>query len=210
MTVERKTTRRKPVTRKVDEDRGAIVTAQITSPAGIAQWPYLDKPAPPFKKRDLPKFKITLKFDDDVAFKKFKAKVDELYEQVVEKYEEVGDCPLKDGDVTGKDSLMGFWYVNASTGEEYPPTVVDAKRRRISPKNVRFGDLVRAVLTFKEVDAGGTGYLACYLQVVQLLEKRDPALAMLDDWESDDAYDSDEVNKDAEEEDDEDDDDVPF
>lgn len=101
--------------------------------------------------------------------------------------------PFKDGNKvkldkdTGKprDEFANKQIITAKTKDQ--PKVVDAKRQPLADGvEARSGDLVKASITFAAGVISGTPTVYCYLNAIQLLEKRSGSYDAADDFDDED------------------------
>jgi hypothetical protein len=168
---------------------------QVTTPRAVAAFAYLDKPDT--SKFGQNKYKVDLLFDkDDAGIAELKAKAEEAAKLAWPKAKlSAIRMPLKDGDKVNSDredkgkeiysSYTGKYVLTAKTKE--PPSLIDSKRNPL-PKSVKIfsGDIVKASITFNTGEVDGKLTVACWLNGVQLIDKRSKGRDVRDDFEDED------------------------
>jgi hypothetical protein len=164
---------------------------KVTTPRAVAAFAYLDKPDT--SKFGQNKYKVDLLFDkDDAGITLLKEKATEAAKEAWPKAKlSAIRMPLKDGDKVNSDradkgkeiyeSYKGKYVLTAKTKE--PPSLIDSKRNPL-PSSVKIfsGDIVKASITFNTGEVDGKLTVACWLNGVQLIEKRSKGRKVADDF----------------------------
>lgn len=90
----------------------------------------------------------------------------------------VWDNPLKDGDKeinknTGEPKHPGYWYINATAKEQYPPTLIDCNRVMVTG-GWQSGDWGKAQVYAFGYDVSGNRGVSFGLRGIQFLKHDEP------------------------------------
>lgn len=169
---------------------------KAVTPPSVLAYGYIHKADTDGKYADN-KFKGTFVFEPDdpaVATMKAQAKKAAAQEFGASTYKATEiQWPFKDGNKTKLDKetkkpreeFANKMLLTAKTKDQ--PGTVDAKRQPLpAGVEVRSGDLVKASITFGAGEVSGTPTVYCFLNNVQLLEKRSGNHSPADDFEDED------------------------
>lgn len=156
---------------------GKKVTETIFTPPGTLVWAYLDKPDT--SKQGKNKFKSSLALDKGVkANDALVKKLNDLHKSVGGKRDKQ---PVKDGDAYIEDApdaeaaqkrewARGKWIIGGKSKDKPKVVAADGKTQiTVAPNS---GDYGRLSLYATDYDVDGSKGVACYLNGVQLLERR--------------------------------------
>ena len=120
-----------------------------------------------------PKKKCEFNDDPNGTVKRFKESVDEVVAEHFGKQTHGLRNPLRDGDTelnsNGEPRAPGYWFINSTAKEDFPPKVVDGDKVDADPKAWKSGDWAIVVLALYPYDKKGNKGVSCGLRAVQFL-----------------------------------------
>ncbi|MGH7198874.1 MAG: hypothetical protein ACREH5_09085 [Candidatus Omnitrophota bacterium] len=158
-------------TSQTTEKRDRIVT-----PIGAAKWAHVFKPQEGYSKKDKPKFKIDVCFDaENPEWKAFCGTIKKMVDALPAGTDENTGAPAArkypfKREVDADDKPTGRWFIQAKTGEQYPPKVFDKFGKEMDGSKMVGNESKVQISVMPTPYEGFGGGITLYLNAVQVLD----------------------------------------
>ena len=149
---------------------------KLLTPVGNAKWAHVFKPEEAFSKKEKPKFKIDVCFDEaNPDWKPFCANIRAMVDALPASIDEDTGKPAKrkypmKREMDKDDKPTGRWFIQFKSGEQYPPKVFDKFNQPMDGSKLIGNESKVRISCIAQSYEGFGGGITLYMNAVQVIE----------------------------------------